>query len=314
MARILETGELPEQQKARGQRIDHWYYKKSHPWRTRKFLLSMLFPILGIGIVLAFTYLPFGDNAFLPGPVSTKHHLFGHRCDECHEQGKDKDGQPSWGKVTDQKCLACHDGPLHKDNMVFHGENVMKDKAGNDVQTPTCASCHVEHKGAVFLTQIADRHCTQCHADLKVSKGAPQVTVSIRSFNDGHPEWKLLRDKEKDKTPFIFPHDKHLSGVKWGKDAIETRKGVDKEFFKAPGASMACSDCHVQDSDGRYMKSTNFEKHCMSCHALDMNIDTGGVGVIRLPHGTPDLAENAVAAAITKKFIETGGAVPEIEK
>ena len=54
-------------------------------------------------------------------------------------------------KVSDQKCLACHDGAIHQATQTF---------------TPSCASCHADHRGAVRLAATSDANCTQCHANL----------------------------------------------------------------------------------------------------------------------------------------------------
>jgi hypothetical protein len=309
MAREITDDDLNAQQKARGQRIDKQYYKKMHPWRFWMRLLSWLCPLVAAGIIGIYALSPQGASIYLPGPVATKHSIFAHRCDACHDQGNDPTTQSMMlGAVSDAKCMACHDGPLHMENQEFaenktdwkvsyhateNGKEVLKTKtvhAGN----PSCASCHTEHKGHSRLAELSDGHCGQCHASLKVSSGTPKVKASITSFDTNHPEWSILKnDKaEKDTTPFKFSHAAHF------------KSSVKKEG----GALLTCNDCHTPDKQRKYMLPISFDAHCASCH-LAGTVTAEGIS-LNLPHHSPALVQAVVKTAFTDPFIKAGGKVP----
>lgn len=124
------------------------------------------------------------------GAVSTPHAMFENDCKQCHID--------NWAplqrltKFTDQvhsvsneKCVTCHIGPAHHSNQVpEHG-----DLSGQ----LSCAKCHREHEGDEQLARVADRHCTDCHANLETSPGSPTFAKQVWSFEDpqGHPDYKI---------------------------------------------------------------------------------------------------------------------------
>ncbi|MCZ7648596.1 MAG: cytochrome c3 family protein [Planctomycetota bacterium] len=295
------------QQKARAQRVDRTYFKRVHPWRTSYRSLNWLLPIVGGAVMAALLYTPTGDNAYLPGPVSSKHAIFGHRCIECHESGPG-----GWGAVTDAKCISCHDGPIHHFNMVIPGGNTKLEwnpETGKpvQVQTATCASCHSEHRGNQELSKISDRHCTQCHQDLKVTEGAPRFAAKITSFEGDHPDFKILTGG-KDTTPVKYNHKKHIE-LKWSEDAIKERQKLDDTFIKVPGATLECYDCHAPDSDRNYMQPISFEVHCQMCHPLAI-APIANIGDVKLPHAQSDIVAAKVSASFKDYLIQQGGKLP----
>ena len=181
MAREFTKKELSKQQKARALRVDHTYYAKPHPWRTRMKLLSIALPLVALAGLGAFALIPSGPAIYMPGPVSTKHGIFEHRCEECHEAVKDASGKMTFGAVTDAKCTACHDGPVHHENQVYPTHDSLATVNGHEKKLPgpACYSCHAEHATNVRLTEIADRHCTQCHTNLTVSSGKLEFASGI---------------------------------------------------------------------------------------------------------------------------------------
>ena len=309
MARDVTSDDLNKQQKARGQRIDKQYYRKSHPWRSKMLMLSWLLPIIGLAVLGAYTFMPSGEAIYMPGPVSTKHSMFADRCDACHAQGKDEKGTVHYGAVTDAKCMSCHDGPLHMANQAFphnvqewdfaekvvdaNGVETLKTRkitAGN----PTCASCHAEHKGHGRLAELNDRHCTQCHANLTVSSGPIKVATNIKSFNNGHPDWQILKKPApRDGTPFKFNHEVHFKA----------------SVKKADGTNMNCSDCHKPDQHRAYMEPINYEAHCMACHPSAIH-EVANIGSVALPHGKPALVEAVVKTAFSDYLLKAGGKLP----
>jgi len=308
MAREVTSDDLNKQQKARGQRIDKLYYKKSHPWRRFMMMLTWILPIAA-GIALGFYAVrPSGAAIYMPGPVSTKHSMIADRCDACHDQSKDeKSNAPMFGAVTDAKCKSCHDGPLHVANQKFphnvsewevafkevvDGKEVIKTKkvtSGN----PSCASCHTEHKGSSHLAVLNDRHCTQCHANLEVSEGKAKVQTSINSFGGDHPEWSVLKSGAKDPTQFKFNHKAHF-----------------KPSVKKDGRPLGCNDCHSPDNQRAYMEPISFSRHCQECHPAGTVTDVPILGNLNLPHNNPELVRAVVKTALTDKFIKAGGKVP----
>jgi len=304
MAREISSEELTARQKFRAQRIDHDYHAKPHPWRSRMRLLSIVLPILAVGGAAAYAMMPFGERMFLPGHVSTKHASFADRCGECHVQEGGK-----WGAVTDAKCSSCHDGALHSARQTYHGLNMqdyqiietkvvdgkeVKEKKIVNIDNATCASCHVEHKANLQLTQIADRHCTQCHSNLKVSDGKPLVAESgIHSFSNGHPDWDAL--KVPDQAKVKFGHALHM-----------TKK-------RANGAALQCSDCHAPDNHRAYMVPISYERNCQECHPLDVKV-SDALGVQRIPHDSPEVIRTFMRGAFSDAILKAGGVAPGAEK
>lgn len=308
MSRDVTADKLTTQQKARAQRVDRSYHARPHPWRSMyKTLNWLLFLAAGLGMA-ALLYTKTGDNVYLPGAVSSKHAIFGHRCIECHESGPN-----GWGKVTDAKCLSCHDGPAHHLNMVHPGGHTMTVMRGGkpvQVQTATCASCHVEHKGHADLAATADRHCTQCHENLQVSDGGAKFFAKVTDFGtlDGHPEFRMFTDKEKDTTPLKYNHKAHME-VKWSDDQIKQRMGLEAGFKKVAGATLDCFDCHAPDAQRAYMAPVNFEMHCQMCHPLQL-APIANIGDVTLPHAQSDLVAAKVGAAFKDYLIKSGGKLP----
>jgi hypothetical protein len=210
-----------------------------------------------------------------------------------------------WLRVTDAACLKCHDGPVHHDNQIF---------------TPECASCHVEHKGHVVLASLTDRHCVQCHAELQTKGSAPKFERAVHSFATGHPEFAVLRTGQKDAARMKLNHEKHLKvGLRGPKGPVR----------------MTCSDCHragaaatpwpfgqalAQGAAGTsgglqhdplprraYMGPIEYERHCAGCHVLDF--DPRFPGTVA-PHDEPE----AVHAFLLAKFTEGPSPPPQQPK
>src|SRR4029077_19407396 len=93
------------------------------------------------------------------------------------------------GPAPDQACLPCHDGPIHHAEQTF---------------TPSCSSCHVEHRGAYRLASHTDRACTECHADLKTNGAPTRLAANITGFDGSHPEIVALRPGSSDPGTIRF--------------------------------------------------------------------------------------------------------------
>ena len=187
----------------------------------------------------------------------------------------------------DKSCLACHVGKN------FHQPNMAADYA--------CSECHKEHQGSGFMPEVSSSYCTSCHGseeimaasrdlgsginphdfpsflsntDLKIqARERPEggYTDVITAFHTDHPEFRMLRDKVKDKNSLKFNHEVHLN------------------TGDMPRA-LSCIDCHEQDGRGEYQRPITYQKHCIECHTLQFDPETTAEGDkpgIQLPHGDP---------------------------
>jgi hypothetical protein len=113
------------------------------------------------------------NKVYSSGPVSEAHAVFGDRCALCHVS---KAGFSA--PVADSTCIGCHAAPAHNPQQTF---------------VPACASCHVEHRGAVRLAAVADTGCAQCHGDLKAKDGVVHLNPHVSGFDSHHPEFAAIR-------------------------------------------------------------------------------------------------------------------------
>ena len=258
--------------KALAQRIDLNYFKRPHPFRRLKLVLSIAVP--------AVVLLWLGGNAvggsrapYSSGPVAAAHQVFGDKCERCHVT----QARTFRAHVTDNMCVSCHDAPQHKSNQTF---------------TPTCASCHVEHRGATRLAAAADRDCEQCHRDLNTTTGRVTVAKAVGAFNDAHPEFAARRESSKDPAMLRFNHEVHM------KADLRGPKGATR---------LECTTCHVPASVGPLaarsrptdnMAAVTYAKDCASCHPLffDPLIDA------MAPHETPEKVHAFVTQSL-REFI-----------
>jgi hypothetical protein len=292
--------------KIRAKRIELEYFKRLHPFRRWKLMLSIIIPLIaGIWLV---AYAARGDQRiYTSGPLSTAHAMWETACTDCHKAVA-PDGKPNDKAflipVHDTTCLACHDGPIHAANQVDpHGKN-----------GPTCASCHVEHKGHTQLADLADNTCTQCHADVKTKDGKPPVfAAKVSHFTSNHPEFAIdVKDDKgvvrrvgldkgaeaKDTAAIKLNHEKHLKAGLKGIEDVQKVRGKDAAgIVQAEGKlGLSCAFCHVPDKDRRYIQPISYAKHCADCHPL-------GVGTVdaTAPHQNPQI----VHSFLRTLFIET---------
>src|ERR1700691_6037016 len=124
------------------QRIDLNYFKKLYPVPRWRRILS--FGLSAVALLwLGWEGLAGKQRPYNAGPLAYSHALLTNNCASCHASAA------AFGKkVTDQACLACHDGPEHQAQQTF---------------TPFCTDCHVEHQGSFRLAFTKDQGCTQCH-------------------------------------------------------------------------------------------------------------------------------------------------------
>jgi hypothetical protein len=270
------------------QRIDRDYFKRIFPIARWRRLLTIVFTVAGVSW-LAWHAMAGNPEVYTSGPIKSSHAVFGQNCVACHATKNTFSA-----KVTDQSCQSCHDGPVHQAQQTF---------------TPECASCHVEHTGQTSLSRVSDTGCTQCHSDLKTKSGALRFAANIKSFENGHPEFAVMRPGARDASTIKFNHQVHL-----------------KKELKGPRGSnvqMQCADCHqsagikrvlpygepdpsapqtVQASYGphssprAHMAPVNYMEHCSGCHTLGFDARFSDA----VPHKKPEVVRDAVF----KKFTE----------
>jgi hypothetical protein len=280
--------------KTLAQRIDLDYFKRLHPFRRWKFILSLALPLIAVVWVVA-TTITGHQRPYSAGPMSPAHAFVGKRCEVCHTSTAGF----FLKHVDDDSCKSCHDGPVHQSRQMF---------------TPACSSCHVEHQGSVQLAGVADRMCTQCHADLRTRDGHARYETAIGNFNTAHPEFAPVRSG-KDPGTVKLDHEVHLkAGLKGPRGPVQ----------------MVCADCHRSPADARawpysapqiqpvaaaapdplapqptraYMSPVNYEKHCAACHLL--NFDR------RFAEPVPHKEPRVVHEFVVKKLSDYIAAHPE---
>jgi hypothetical protein len=253
--------------KALAQRIDMNYFKRRHPFGRWKSILSVAVPAVVLlwlgGIAAGGSRAPYSS-----GPVAAAHQVFGDRCERCHVTG----ARAFRAHVTDSMCVSCHDAPAHK---------------SNQASTPPCATCHLEHRGAVRLAATADRDCEQCHSDLQSTTGRLTVAKSVGAFNAGHPEFAAKREGAKDPAALKFNHEVHM-----------------KPDLRGPAGAtqLECATCHQSPSPGLRrpgprdeMAEVTYANNCASCHPLYFDPLIDAVA----PHESPEKVHAMVTQALS---------------
>jgi hypothetical protein len=277
------------------QRIDLEYFKRPSPLRRWRLLLSIAAPVLAI-LCVAWFAIRSDRRVYSAGALSSAHAVLSKQCSACHVSTLgfyDK-------RVIDQKCLACHDGPLHHASQAF---------------TPTCASCHTDHRGAIRLAATSDANCTQCHANLETRGSSAGFAKSIGSFESDHPEFAALRPGRSDPGNIQLNHYVHLQPNLLGPNGSRVQ--------------MVCSDCHrsAADSSGpwpygdlksqagaakvlpasgpaneldlqarsrAYIAPAKYAQTCAACHSLQFDKRLADA----VPHDRPEVVHAFVAARL----------------
>jgi hypothetical protein len=284
--------------------LRRWYWRLS----CTALLLSA---VVLVGFVLA------GDErVYWSAPVSSSHAMFQQDCKQCHVQ----QGAPltrlvslndSHHSVRDADCQACHAQHSHD-----HAPRMQKSMVTG------CVECHREHVGRETLADVADQHCTQCHANLEVTSGSHIFAQQVPAF-DQHPEflpWQPLLEEHlrkqrddltplaveatgnawQDRTKLKFNHATHLVEV----GVLTVPPGPEHKGKHAERKQLACADCHQPDAAGQYMQPINYKQHCASCHTLEYTSQMAGGP---LPHETPDI----VYGVLRERFMKYADANPE---
>jgi hypothetical protein len=288
------------------------YYKKLHPWRRARLIVSLCFFISGLIAIWIF-YKRTPEKFFNPGPLSAHHAALPNNCNDCHDKSLITGGGLTLGKfketvrdsfrngvasnrieLIDRKCEACHfklSGRAH----TFHEANV--------VQNRSCAACHQEHQGPAPAKLVASSQCASCHNNPATMEAAAQkgmqlpadafhrhphspqqvvfdlprpprgYTQTFSSFWDGHPEFQLVTAKTRDPDVLRFNHQRHFAS--------------DIPALDNKGTKLDCNYCHKPQSDGRFYQRINFAANCQACHSLQFDAKNPE---LKIPHGDVALA------------------------
>lgn len=292
--------------KARAKRIDLAYFRKPHPFRRWRRILSILLPTLGAAWIAAAAMLR-DDRLYTSGHLAARHAMLEKKCEACHTStwGERHLDPAGWQARLDAACLACHDAPVHHVNATSQ----VAGPKGHE-RSSNCSVCHREHEGSDRLAKVADVQCVACHGQLKPAAkeahpptcmaGADHaIATSIRSFQD-HPEFALFARKVKDPSDLKFNHAVHLRAEdKAKKDAVEEL--VKTKLAGRPGlegSALGCGFCHAPSTPGGpAMAPILYETHCRDCHELKVEDD-------RVVHEDPVHLRGFLLDFFTKKKVE----------
>lgn len=314
--------------KQRAVRIPLDYFKTRDTMGQWRLLLVVLAPVAALGWWYGDRLLRGGRSEIRAshGPVWAGHAMWEHDCQVCHvpfEPIKSDAAFASRGSSrlagSDQRCSACHSGPIHHANQL-------------PGKAESCGGCHRDHRGReADLNRVPDSQCTICHSDLPhgiqggpPGDGPPYLNVS--RFDLDHPDF-AVRDPSTlgpgtvvgrlsgegrpvlDPSNLRFNHAIHLkAGIDCGLAFADLPPG-DRVAFgwttSTPIESMVtldCTSCHLLDSNdrpiasgpagstgqprssGAYFAPISYETHCRACHPLTVGVPEPGRDPIELPH------------------------------
>lgn len=287
MAIPRETG------RQRAMRIPMDYFKRANPLERGKLWLAFI-AVVGtlawIGYSLAQGER--GNKVFSRGDLASVHSAWNNTCEACHVDFNPITrhtflSSPAAKATADARCESCHLGTVHHKNQ-------------SPESTASCGGCHRDHRGVdASLVRLGDADCTICHGNLTNhlvdSKGAQsQFTNVVTNFADknGHPEFKVLRDKLPDPGVIKFNHALHMTpgqvivaGQKspW---TLEKLKASDKDAY-----DRYVSSPWQKDKSDQALVALD----CRSCHELDSaDVRATRESIRRVPSAVlPNRAEGA---------------------
>jgi hypothetical protein len=269
---------------------------------------AMLLSLVGVTVALA---VPRGRQVYQAGPVSRGHAIFADQCAECHTHAFRTAGRfiqvSERPTVSDDACVNCHgEHPHHP---------------AEEAHTAGCATCHREHRGRPALAQVADGHCTACHADLSQAIKKDMVKPNYSDIKDfaGHPDFAMWDKLEKvtagmDPGRLNFSHQAHLVPLAMPRKGPEAPVVLHK---------LECGECHQPDAGGLAMQPVRFDTHCAKCHLLQAPLKVEGsdkatreaVEAFRqepLPHPGPGQSAETVRGVLRDRLTRLAQENPKI--
>jgi hypothetical protein len=298
--------------KTLAKRIDLQYFSRPHAFRRWRLWLSLAIPVAALAWFAA--QRATGQKIYSSGPLSFSHAVLGKRCEVCHitQAGVFRN------EVTDQACLRCHDAPAHHPSKATF--------------TPTCGSCHLEHKGPVRLASTIDAGCTQCHTDLQSKSGTVEYVRDIKNFDHQHPEFSALRPGATDPGQVKLNHYAHLRPNLAGPNGpvqMDCRDchrltGMEGTWpYAGPQAALAqvsvpTGDANpvqkmqadIRPSQARdYMAPILYATQCAGCHVKDLQFDKRFDQAA--PHDKPEVVQAFLVQKYGEYFATHPGALSE---
>lgn len=237
-------------------------------YRLKRGLLSKVILTIALLVVaagaIAVVMLTGQNEVFRPGALSVAHTqvvadgirlIDDNNCVACHEP---------WGGAPDAKCQACHKQAGHREGLPAMG---------------SCGDCHAEHRQVRNLADVVERHCIDCHGDLRGNvKDVPDIRVENRivDFESTHPEFRVIledgsgtvrvavddpRVRASDANSLKFSHACHLTGKCNKRPPTATNPNQETE-------TLECSSCHEIDAATGAMMAVSYDASCARCHPL----------------------------------------------
>jgi hypothetical protein len=272
------------------------YYRKLHPWRLARMIISAL-AIVG-GIVAIVWFQKHGREEFFnAGTISSNHATFANDCKQCHQvsEGVPRDSKKFVTVVSDRFHKGIEFVAIDRKCEVCHQQHTLHES--NVVENRSCSACHMEHQGRDSMRMVAAANCAACHNKSDVmqasaAKGTqlPADAFHIRphppqqlvfemprpargytqvfdSFANGHPEFQLVNEKPRDPDVLRFNHQRHLTGA---------------DIPQVNGKKLDCDYCHKPDPQNRFYERVTFAANCQACHSLQFDVKNPEM---QLPHG-----------------------------
>ena len=278
------------------QRIDLDYFKRRSPLRRWQFLLSVAAPALAL-VALAWYGLRADRRVYSAGNLSSAHAALTKQCSACHSSASGFYDN----KVSDLKCVACHDGPPHH---------------GPAARAPACTSCHADHRGAIRLAATSDADCARCHSDLTAQANSTSVARNIGNFESNHPEFAVLRSQQPDPGTIQLNHYLHMqpnllgpngsrvqmlctdchrsaadAGGTWPYGNSDKQPGT---FTGSPASGTSTNEASTLASTRAYMAPATYAQTCAACHALQFDKRISDA----VPHDKPEIVHGFVVARL----------------
>jgi hypothetical protein len=235
-------------------------------------------------LVLAGVLIAGKTGTFRPGAVSSAHMLIADQCSQCHVP---------FGGPSEKNCVSCHQGPEHH---------------ANQVTTPSCQTCHVEHRDAPALVQVDNRQCVACHADLKTKDASPDKEKTpggfakrVTDFVEDHPEFSVsMTVGPTERRVRIGMNDRAGMARFQGAIKLNHMKHLGKTLV-GQNRPLECIDCHQPAQDGRLMVPITFEAHCSGCHDSELRVPDSNC---RVPHGSVEIVDQFLRFRISENLCQ----------
>lgn len=291
------------------------YYKRKHPWRVARFIVSFLALAGGLATIIAYQNRIFRKQAseefFSSGRISSHHAKYEQDCAQCHDKNAAMGNELTFAKFKsvlkdrfhhgidfksiDLRCEACHEKnpPFGtKKEYDLHEPNVVENRA--------CSICHQEHLGPGPMKKVADVQCASCHSDRAIMEASAKKGATLpRDVFHLRPQQPQQNIFERPRpamgytqvfSSFSREHPEFQLIREKAPDPDTLRFNHARHFASdippVKGQKLDCNYCHKPDPQGRFYERINFEANCQACHALQFDERNPR---LHLPHGDVNL-------------------------